>query len=481
MSAKKRNSSQRSGQRRGVSGNPRRRAEQLQEKQRRSAAPSDPATRDLAFRMAGGATPAPWWPESHRRVLAQARAASWPDRHVELEDLTCQIVGGELHDCLRRHGNGHHPAQWLVALTEAAGATLRSALDGGAEDTASGDWRGLWSLLCGIALTAPKTPGDPRDGATLLARRYFPDIKDPQAAALAEADEAARLLADRRITAPPPAPGGGCRAAGTALVARDDYGSRFLLAAPFGYDGEDGETAGHWYAWDIDACWLDAVVGAGTFASAEEALADWRDAVGSAASRAELVASPPDLTERLLTQSLPADAFWDAVRGDEPLALLEEHYRQRRRARELVESLGGLPAGTGAFMVDMDKARDEFLAWYAARHGPGAVSPGMADAVDTITDQWGPHKDIDDRGFYACSPHRIEVAARLIRNGDYQEHAAPAIRLLPDWTQWCAERNGLVGDSAARAREAAVSATALADASAAVPDYPQADPVRRPE
>ncbi|MBO0821585.1 MAG: hypothetical protein J2P26_12135, partial [Nocardiopsaceae bacterium] len=198
------------------------------------------------------------------------------------------------------------------------------------------------------------------------------------------------------------------------------------------------------------------------------------------AAGAELTECPPELTVRLLAQTVTTDAFSDAARGDEPRALLEEHYRRRTRASALSSHLGDPPPGAGSFMVDMDSARDEFLAWYADRHGPGAVSAGMAEAVDTITDQWGPHKDIDDRGFYACSPHRIELAARLIRNGDYAEHAAPAIRLLPDWTQWCAERGGLDSGPAARAREAAATATALADATTAIPDQPAA-PLRRPE
>ncbi|HEX6448240.1 MAG TPA: hypothetical protein VF060_02135 [Trebonia sp.] len=462
------------GQRRGVSGNPQRRAAQLRES----------ATGDLAYRMAGGADPAPWWPESHERVLARARAASWPEQRAGVEDLTCQLVGGELHDCVQRYGEGHHPAQWLVALTEAAGAALRSSLasDPGDGDDGgdAGDWRGLWSLLRGISLTAPRTPHEARGGPGLLAHRYFPGIKDPHDTALAEAGKAATLLAARGAAAL--TADGGSRAAGTPLLARDEYGSRFLLAAPFGYDGEDFETAGHWYAWDIDACWIDAVVGVGRFGSAAEALADWRDAVGPRASGAVLAECPPELTARLLRQSLETGPFSEFMRGDEPRDLMLEYYRERRRARELSVSLGGPPDGAAAFMVDMDKARDEFLEWYAARHGADAVAPGMAEAVDTITDQWGPHKDIDDLGFLACSPHRIETAARLIRNGHYGEHARPAIRLLPEWTQWCVERTGLSGDAAARARGAAMSAAAaLADASAAVPDHAESVPFRRPE
>ena len=489
MSAKKRNSGKNKGKgpRRGVSGNPQRRAEQL------AGAPdgashnsvgqdSGAVMRDLAFRMAGGTEPAPWWPESHERVLDRARTAVWPSDPVEVEDLTSQIVGDELHDCVRRYTGGHHPAQWLVALAEAAGAALRTALGAGDTEDDTG-WRGLWSLLCGIALTAPGATGDDAEGASLLARQYsLPAVKDPRETALAEAGQAAKLLADRGADTGTLAGaadgGGGCRPAGAPLVARDSYGSRFLLAAPFTYEGTEGET--HWYAWDVDACWIDEVAGAGSFGSAAGALAEWRDAVGPAADGAELAECPPELAARLLRQPLETGPFSQLMRGDEPRELLREYYRQRRRARELSASLGDLTGG--AFVVDLDQAREEFCAWYAARHGRDTVAGGMAEAVDTITDQWGPHKDIDDRAFFACSPHRIETAARLIRNGHYAEHAGPAIRLLPEWTRWCAERGGLSGDAAVRARGAALSAAAaLADASAAVSDHPDPGLFRRPE
>jgi hypothetical protein len=471
MSAKKRNSSKNSSKsktrRQGVSGNP----------QRREQAPRpDPAARAMAFRMAGGADPAPWWPESHQRVIARARAESWPPDPVGTEDLTARIVGGELHERLRRHRDGHQFAQWLVALTEAAGAALAASLD-------SGDWRGLASLLRGIALTAPRPPAyDEADGSTRLAR-HFPSIQDPYGTALAETAQAAKLLAERGLDAEPglsPDSGTALRPAGAPLVARDSYGSRFLLAAPFTYESVSAGT--HWYAWDIDACWIDEVVAAGAFGSPGEALADWRGAVGPRAAGADLEGCPPDLAVRLLRQPLETGPFAEYVKGDEPAELMREYYRQRRRAREVSASVlrGRQPAA--AFVVDMDAERDAFLEWYARQHGREAVTAGMAEAVDTITDQWGPHKDVDDPVFFACSPHRIQTAARLIRNGHYGEHATPAIRLLPEWTRWCAERGGIDGGTAALAVEAARSAAAALDgATAAVPDHADPGPFRKPE
>ena len=82
----------------------------------------------------------------------------------------------------------------------------------------------------------------------------------------------------------------------------------------------------------------------------------------------------------------------------------------------------------------------------------------MTEAAATIHEEWGPHEYPDERSFCACSPHRIEMAAHLIRESYLADHANPALRLLPEWTQWCIERTGLDGDAAARSREAARSA-----------------------
>jgi hypothetical protein len=52
------------------------------------------------------------------------------------------------------------------------------------------------------------------------------------------------------------------------------------------------------------------------------------------------------------------------------------------------------------------------------------------------------------------------MAARLIRDGYFPDHANEALRLLPEWTQWCIEQSGLTGDLAARSRGAALTEAA---------------------
>jgi hypothetical protein len=481
VSPKKRNSRKPKTHRQGLSGNPQRRAQQLQERGARGkpafgqlprepqADPDRAALRELAYRLAGGAPDAAWWRESHERVLSCARALTWPSRLVDLETQACQIVGDEFYDRLQSPEAGLHPVQWLRALAEETGAALRAELAQGADD-----WQKLWALLCGLALTAPRTPAEAVSEAALSAREMFPDIKDPHETTLAEAGKVARLLASRGLEPGPGRPADGSRPAGEPLAARDAYGSRLLLMAPFSYDGGAPD---HWYAWDIDLCWIAVVVGAGVFASAGNALREWRDAVGPAASGAALSPCAAGMTARLLAPCLQTGVLADMLEGREPRELIREYYRLRRRARDLTGSAG---TGEGSSPFDAGHADDAFLGWYATRHDD--VPEAVAEATGTILGEWGPHDSPDERSFYACSPHRIDMAAHLIREGYLADYANPALRLLPEWTEWCIEQSGLNGDAAARSRTAASSA---ASALIAEDDEPAAEddtaPFRRHE
>ena len=162
--------------------------------------------------------------------------------------------------------------------------------------------------------------------------------------ALAEAGKAAKLLADRGLASGIGHLADGCRAAGDPLVACDAYGSRFLLVAPFGYDGE---ATDHWYAWDIDSCWILTVAGAGVFGSAQDALAEWQHAVGPAAGTA-LSPGTPETTARLLAPCLETGPLSDMLQGSEPRELIREYYRLRRRAHVLTGPAGATAASAAA-------------------------------------------------------------------------------------------------------------------------------------
>ena len=404
----------------------------------------------MAYALAGGAKSAPWWDESYRRILAAARAAAWPSRLADVETQACQLVGDEFYERLNSALTGLHPSQWLCTLAERTGAALRASVAAGA-----GDWPQLWALLCGLALTAP--PGDTESETAKLTRATFPDIQDPYVTALDEAGQAAKLLAERGLSPGTRLPADGCRAAGNPLIARDAYGSRFLLVAPFVYDDQPTD---HWYAWDIDSCWLLMAVGAGVFESAEAALAEWQHAVGPAAGTA-LSPGALEMAARLLAPCLRTGPMSDILEGSEPRELIREYYRLRRRARLLV----GSAAVTAADTAPAAPA-ETFLSWYAARHDD--VPQDLADVADLILYEWGPGTHPEEHPRYACSPHRIEMAARLIRDGYYPDHANAALRLLPEWTEWCIEQTGLAADFAARSR-----AAALTEAASLVDDKPR--------
>ena len=180
---------------------------------------------------------------------------------------------------------------------------------------------------------------------------------------LAEAGQAAKLLADRGLAAGIECSADGSRAVGDPLIACDAYGSRFLIVAPFGYDGEAPD---HWYAWDIDSCWILYVVGAGVFGSAQDALAEWQHAVGPPAGTA-LSPSAPELTARLLAPCLATGPMSDMLEGGEPRELIREYYRLRRRASALVPSAGVTAASAAAASSDGDDPEPR------ARGVPGLV------------------------------------------------------------------------------------------------------------
>lgn len=470
-SSKKRKSDKRRTKRQGLSGNPAKRADQLRK-------PPDVFDRDtlldLARLMYGGGEPADWWPQSHDRILQAARASTWPSGLAQVETLTCQLVGDEFYARFVSSEGGLNPAQWLVSLTQRAAGGLRSAVLNDA-----GDWQGLYALLCGLALICPLPPAED-DETAALAREFFPDILDPYEVAQAEAAKAAKLLADHGLSPGDVIASGAvsasdsARGCGQTFLARDAYGSRFLVAAPFGY----GEATDHWYAWDVDQCCTDFTVGAGVFGSAQEALAEWQDSVGAPAATATLAPCPAALP-LLLGSCLQTGPISDALMGGEPRELIREYYRMRRRARALAwhaDQPGEQPFRPEAAVPAA------FVEWHAARHE--SVSPDLGDAVGTIIDLWGPPEHLDERAFYACSPHRVELTADLLRDGYLAEHANQSLAVLPEWTEWCLAQADPGADFAARALDAArAEAAALVSEDAARPreDPGEEPPFRRPE
>jgi hypothetical protein len=159
------------------------------------------------------------------------------------------------------------------------------------------------------------------------------------------------------------------------------------------------------------------------------------------------------MTAQLLASCLTTGPLADLLEGSEPRELIREYFRLRRRARDLI---GSAVADAASSSFDASHVHQVFLGWYATRHDDIAAK-AATEALGTLLEEWGPGKSPDERSFRACSPHRIEMAARLLRDGYLPDYANAALRLLPEWTEWCIEQSGLDGDAAARSREAARS------------------------
>lgn len=440
MAAKKRKSGRKPSK--GVSGNPQRRAEQV--KARGGVRPPRESG------AGGGPRTWPWWSESHSAVLARVREAEWPSRLLDIETLAGQITGDEFHARVTAPGErtGMAPAGWLRVLTE-------TAMDATDADWAAGgkDWPRLWAFCCGIA--------------------------DEETAA--ELEAGGREIAAGGDTLVPGVPVPWYRPAdGTdVLLARDVYGGRVLLAAPFS-DPARPSDVDHWYAWDLDWCALGLVLGAGPHDSADAALAEWRDAVGPAADSAAFGPCPPETGLRLLEQAQQVSMQADSVFGDEPAEYFREKARLTRRATAVAAELARrLPGKRPGDAEARNAAIEDFLGQQtqSAFTSPAARSDAE-DLLDLLLEAWGPEVPPDERAFFACSPHRIEECAAFLRDAYQPEPVNRALAMLPDWVRWCAARTELDGAFAERAL-AAARAEAATPAGTRPPK--RTVPFRRPE
>jgi hypothetical protein len=420
----------------GLSGNPQRRAEQLQERAAQDRGHEHRHVPSFQAPRTQSGPPA-WWQESHESVLARVRGTEWPSDRLGVETLAGEIVGDELHARMNTPGvTGLQPSRWLDALAGAAedALTMDIATDGG-------DWPRLWAFLCGL------------DEETRL-------------------EFAATQLAKRSLTANVPP---SYQPTGEFLLVRDAYGTRFLLTASFFIPNgpAPGPTPHHWYAWDLDWCSMGAVMAAGPCPSPAEALAEWRTVVGPAATAADLSSCPPDLAMRLLYPALALGTIWEMVHGGEPRELMREYFRLSHRAYLLAEYLADNFPQTiedehpGDEEEDAEEQETEdtmqsFLNWHTERTNASVKSRNLtAQALDTLIDAWTPFMSPDKAMFCACSPHRIEDTGILLRDDYDPDDANSALELLPEWVQWCAERSGLDSESTARSLEAARAQAAI--------------------
>jgi hypothetical protein len=420
--------------RQGLSGNPQRRAEQLRERTGRElvgqiesfARPERPAPQSPS-----------WWPESHASVIARVRDTEWPSRLFDVETVAGEIAGDELHARTEMPDiHALNATRWLETLADKVETALQEDIA-----TESEDWPRLWAFLRG---------------------QYSEKVQP-------KLEATTKLLADHGLTPTPGFPLPEYRPTGDALVAQDAYGSRFLVVAPFGEidtttpnEPASSPNPGHWYAWDLDWCFAGTVVAASTWGSAAEALDEWRDAVGPAASTAELSGRPPVLTLRLLRPALVIGTLLEELLGGEPRELAREYFRLNHRALALAEYLKQQPSGQAWPEERSDDLPEAFVAWYAEHVGAWPMPADQAvEGVKILFNEWRSFLSADKEMSFGCSPHRIETTGGLIREGYESDDANAALRLLPEWTQWCLTHRPIDPEAAARSLEAARAQAAL--------------------
>ncbi|MFI6743489.1 hypothetical protein ACIBI9_62370 [Nonomuraea sp. NPDC050451] len=405
---------------RGVSGHPARRALQMAARQ------PAPDPRSGLVELLLGTAGDEWWPDSQNAIIE--RLADLPAHSpLRLENAVVDLVGEELWTRTQTETMGFHWDQYLAALAD----LVRDKIQIGART--GGQVDDLWQLLHGLAAMTPSSSGQMlRRDPDLAVREAIEDTT----AALTEAGIAPGWPSEVLRAAP----------AGEPLLLADAYGSRYALLAPFTW----GEQDPHWYCWDIDRCTGDRAVHAGVFASPQEALTEWRAAVGTHAAPAFAQPAPCDqATARdLLDPLCRSDLVGALLLGSESRQLIAEHFRLRQRARALCESFTVAPEPKP--QQDLNPIIDDFTARLRDRDDR---SPERED-VATLADNWS---QLSGPGYYACSPHRIEHAVILIADGYIEKYAEAALDLLPQWVEWCIERTGLTGELAERSRRAATN------------------------
>jgi hypothetical protein len=338
-----------------------------------------------------------------------AAAPGWSDD--ELEDDLClrygaamiQYEGGAVEDMV-------NPEDFVAALLSVVDERLQEAAETGSDVAV------LQRLLAVVAGVLP-----------------FP------------LSESARELVAEHVGAPEARHVARGRAvAGPVLWARDAYGSRRAVVAPFtSADGPD-----RWYLWDVDACGYEVVTVHSSFhPSAELALADWRESVGDAAAGAAL--TPVD----------DADSLDDLLRGElEEIRLGGEDQQQHaeflrgrrlgKTAREAVRQAHGRTS----IRLTADDARERFAQRLRQLgHPDGPVgdgsdeSPAGADELAAaMADAWSPRYHPTLYPF--CSPHKVALTVLFLRDFYKTDFAAELVAVLPEWVRFLAEQTDMAAE-----------------------------------
>jgi hypothetical protein len=358
--------------------------------------------------------------DEHRTALASESAAPMVDALLgaapgwsddDLEDDFClrfgaamtEYEGGPLEDSV-------NPDDFIRAVLSVLDERLHEADKSGS---------GLAQAQRLLAVVAGVLPAPLSESARHLVAEHLDD------------DAAQRAVRGRAVTGP-------------ALWARDSYGGRWAVVAPFA----SADGSGRWYLWDVDACGYEvATVYSGFYQSAEAALAGWQQAVGPSAAGATL--TPADDTETL-DELLVGEV--EGIRpGGEDQAQYAEFLRSRRLGRTVRQAPG--PArGRNLARLSADTAAEQFARrlrqlGHHDRPAGDESDQGPATATDLaaeMADSWSPR---EYPGLYPyCSPHKVAAAVLHLRDYYKDDFAAELVAVLPEWIRFLAEHTGMTAD-----------------------------------
>lgn len=239
---------------------------------------------------------------------------------------------------------------------------------------------------------------------------------------------------------------------GPVFCARDVYGTRWAVVAPFtSATGPD-----RWYLWDVDACGYEVVtVRSGFHPSAESAVAAWRESVGHAAAGAAL--TPVDDAE-MLGELLSGEVAGIRIGGEN-----EEQYAEFLRVRRLgraakeaarVAAQEAAPDahGRASLRLTVDDAQAEFaqrlrqLGYHDGPAGDGSDDGplGAEELAAELADSWSPSGN--SKLYPFCSPHKVAMAVPHLRDYYNDHFAAELVAVLPEWIRFLAEHTGMAAE-----------------------------------
>lgn len=370
--------------------------------------------------MAGPRERPEWFDSSIEGVLNRASVVLAARGPRELEEATAGLLGAELHRAIHEERRGLRFGRWFEHLVEAAVTRIR------VEAGRDGAWQASWWLLHG--LTSVGTPALAAAAQTALGRARKQVARD----LVRSQPEWLRLLPRISPT-------------GEVWQMLDVYGARFAVIAGFAYPDDADRSV---FLFDIDACGLISLVGAGVFDDVDQAAAAWRATVGEAADHA---VPAPVVAGEQLSCLVYCQTGEDMVMGTEPRAVTDNWFRARRRSHDLTHALRKrgmtLPEARNLYRdVDTEPMAGAFTAWYRAAHGTGPDP----DAVDALAGEW--LEGALPGTQHAASPHRARYLLTLI--DDWIPEAPVTVgakTLLPDWVRWNGEQAGLPEELIGRA------------------------------